>query len=267
MYRSTHNTAGPARVAHTDVVGDSHGKPEYWCANDPFRTRFYQTMSLMAPEAERFFIASIRAYLDDIDDPVLRARCRDFIREEGQHSRVHHGLNAQIAAGTDDAGDLLRPTRRLLGWAQRRASRRFGLALTAAGEHLSAIMSELFLAGGRAREINDAHIREVYLWHAREEMGHRAVAFDLLQRRTGVGYLQRSLALVLVSLIAPMVLVPLFVRLLRADAAGRRLATWRRGLAWLLGWHQQGPGPAHLLRNYLHYFRPGFHPQQIASPA
>jgi len=233
-----------------------------WCVDDPFRTRFYQTMSLMAPEAERFFIASIRTYLDDIDDPALRARCCDFIREEGRHSRVHHTLNDHIGAS-----DLLRPVRRLLTWAQRTGSRRFCLALTAAGEHLSAIMSELFLAGGRAQDIHDAQIREVYLWHAREEMGHRAVAFDLLQQRARVGYLQRVLALVLVSLAAPLVLVPLFVRLLRADPASRRIATWRQGLAWLVGWRQPGPGPAHLLRNYLRYFRPGFHPQQIAAPA
>ena len=28
-----------------------------------------------------------------------------------------------------------------------------------------------------------------------------------------------------------------------------------------------GPGPAHLLRNYLRYFRPRFHPDQIPAPA
>ncbi|TJY58268.1 metal-dependent hydrolase [Sinimarinibacterium sp. CAU 1509] len=267
MPRNTRHSASPAIVACEDADADPACAGRYWCANDPFRTRFYQTMSLMAPEAERFFIASIRAYLDDIDDPGLREQCCRFIREEAQHSRVHHGLNRQIHAGLADATELLRPARGLLDWVQRHGSRQFRLALTVAGEHLSAIMSELFLCGGRAQEINNARIREVYLWHAREEMGHRAVAFDLLKQRAHASYLQRAAALLLVSLVAPLVLVPLFVRLMRGDRAGRQPDTWRRGLGWLLGWRQPGPGPAHLLRNYLRYFRPGFHPRQIATPA
>ncbi len=267
MPRSQRHSAIPVSVACDAADGDAVRDGMYWCANDPFRTRFYQTMSLMAPEAERFFIASIRDYLEDIDDADLREQCCRFIREEARHSRVHHRLNAQIHAGVADTGDMLRPARRLLDWVQDHGSRQFRLALTVAGEHLSAIMSELFLRGGRAQEINNTRIREVYLWHAREEMGHRAVAFDLLRQRARFSYPQRAMALLLVSLVAPLVLVPLFMRLLRGDCAGRHLATWHRGLAWLVGWRQCGPGPGHLLRNYLHYFRPDFHPRQLAVPA
>lgn len=223
-------------------------------------------MSLMAPEAERFFIASIRDYLGEIQDPELQAQCRTFIREEGAHSREHHRLNEQLHAGELTSVRLLMPVRSLLHWARRIGSRRFNLALTAAGEHLSAIMSELFLAGGRAADIDDPEIRDLYEWHAREEMGHRDVAYDVLASSAMVGYPLRILALLMVSLAAPLMLMPVFLRLLWVDADSRRPRVWIGGLAWLVGWRQSGPGPRHLMRNYLRYFRPDFHPAQIPAP-
>lgn len=236
----------------------------YWCAGDAFRTRFYETMSLLAPEAERFFINSIRDQLPALADPTLAARCRAFIREEGAHSQVHRHLNRRLADGAD-AARLLAPLRRLADWTRAHYSARFNLALTAAGEHLSAIMSELFLRGDRAAEIVDAEIRAIYVWHAREEMGHRALAYDLLDA-AGVGYAERVLAMLLVSLATPWLVARVLFALLRRDTAARHPRTWWQGLRWLCGRASPGPGLAHLLRNYLRYYRRDFHPAQIAAP-
>lgn len=237
----------------------------YWCAGDAFRTRFYETMSLLAPEAERFFIGSIRDQLQTIADPVLVERCRDFIREEGEHSQVHRRLNQRLASSVPPER-LIAPVRRLVDWTRAHYSPRFNLALTAAGEHLSAIMSELFLSGDRASEIDDPEIREIYVWHAREEMGHRAVAYDLLAA-AGVSYRQRVLSMLLITLATPMLVAGILTTLLRRDAAAGRLRSWWQGLRWLSGRASPGPGLRHFLRNYLRYFRRDFHPEQIPAPA
>src|SRR3990167_3512272 len=42
-------------------------------------------------------------------------------------------------------------------------------------------------------------MRAMYAWHAMEEMEHKAVAFDVLQKVAKAGYLRRPFALVMVT--------------------------------------------------------------------
>lgn len=246
------NPAKPLRAA--EATG------RYWCGADAFRTRFYETMSLIAPEAERFFIGSIRDYLGEIEDPALQARCKRFICEEAEHSRVHRQLNRRLRLQGIDAEHLVRPLRNAAAWCRRHLPRRLNLALTVAGEHIAAIMSDLFLRGDHASAISDPAIREVYVWHAQEELGHRSVAFEVLRQVARVGYATRVLAMLALTLAAPLAIARVLGGLLRADTPQTRRKAWRRGLPWLLGIGQAGPGPAHLLRNYMRYFGRCFDP-------
>lgn len=236
--------------------------PRHWFEGDAFRTRFLESMSLLAPEAERFFIGTVRERLDGIADPALRARCAAFIREEGEHSLDHHRFNARLGEqGLDPAG-ILRPVRALTDAARRWLSRDLRLAVTAAGEHVSAVLSRLFLETRAADGIRDATARALYLRHAREELGHRDVAYDLLQA-CGVGYASRIVALLAVSLATPLCVVWVVHRLLAADAP--RWRHWLRGLPWLLGLRGGFLVPRTLVAGYLRYFRPGFHPGREMS--
>lgn len=231
--------------------------PRHWFEGDAFRTRFLESMSLLAPEAERFFIGAIRERLGEIADPALRARCAAFIREEGGHSAEHHRFNARFAAQGLDAARVLRPVRALADAARRWLTRDLRLAVTAAGEHVSAVLSRLFLDTRAADGIRDAAARALYLRHAQEEIGHRDVAYDLLQA-AGVGYLSRIAALLMVTLATPLCVAWVVHGLLAADAP--RWRHWLRGLPWLLGLRGGFLVPRTLLGNYFSYFRPGFHP-------
>src|SRR3546814_4037003 len=59
--------------------------PRWWFDNDPFKTRFFDAMSLLFPEGEKFFIACVRDYRDDITDPQLRAQVKDFMYRSEEH--------------------------------------------------------------------------------------------------------------------------------------------------------------------------------------
>jgi predicted metal-dependent hydrolase len=43
-----------------------------WLDNDPFKTAFFNALSMSFPAGERFFIDSVRNYQDEVKDPKLK---------------------------------------------------------------------------------------------------------------------------------------------------------------------------------------------------
>jgi predicted metal-dependent hydrolase len=50
--------------------------PKHWHGGGRGVTLFFDNLSTLFPEGERFFIASIRAHLSEVTDPELRAAVR-----------------------------------------------------------------------------------------------------------------------------------------------------------------------------------------------
>ena len=53
--------------------------PRFWFGGHPFKTRVFDALSLTFPDGERYFISSVRLYRDQITDPELQAKVKDFI--------------------------------------------------------------------------------------------------------------------------------------------------------------------------------------------
>ena len=53
--------------------------PRNWYRDDAHLTTFWNALSLLFPEGERFFVESVRRYRDRIDDPGLLADIDAFI--------------------------------------------------------------------------------------------------------------------------------------------------------------------------------------------
>lgn len=56
--------------------------PHFWFGGDPYLTRMFDALSLTFPDGERYFIESVRLFRDQIQDPDLKQRVADFIRQE-----------------------------------------------------------------------------------------------------------------------------------------------------------------------------------------
>ena len=238
---------------------DDPDLPRYWLAGDPFKSRFFDAMSLLFPEGERFFIACVRDFRHAITDPQLERQVKDFIYQEGQHGQVHTQFNNRVKEQGVAVDHILKEEHRFLfDVFRKRMSRKYTLAQTAAAEHLTALMAHGFFAKGTLRDA-DPRIRAMYAWHAVEEIEHKAVAFDVYKTVARGSYLTRILGMIQVSITFPLHTFLIMRHMFEVDGLRNRGRLWMKGLWWLYGPKGVFSG---LLPHYLAYFKPGFHPWQ-----
>lgn len=157
--------------------------PRHWFGGSAVATHIANGVNLLFPAGERFFVRSVKHYFERFrDDPEARAAIRGFFGQEGRHAREHERFFQVLEAqGYEIRGFLAMYERVTFGVLEPLMPPALRLAVTAAAEHFTAIMAN------RALEydfLDTAHpvMRKLMLWHAAEEIEHKAVAFDVLQR-------------------------------------------------------------------------------------
>ena len=231
-----------------------------WFDDHPFKTAWFNAMSITFPLGEKFFIDSVRKFSDQIEDPKLIDEIRGFCGQEGFHRREHERYNQALC---DLRGyDLTYLTERLrknIELGNKYMSPLEQLAATAAFEHITAIMAESALAVDNPMVDGvDSTMRELWDWHAAEEMEHKAVAFDVYRAVGGSEKMRKSAMRKATFFLLMDVMVGL-VHMLRRDGKLWNLRLWRQGWAFLFfdGGILRRIWPA-----YREYFKEGFHPWQ-----
>ena len=234
--------------------------PRYWLGGDPFKTRFFEAMSLTFPDGERYFIDCVRKYRDRIADPELAAQVKSFMYQEGQHGMVHTQFNDRLRAQGIAVDKILEFARDKIDGFKRDFSPAFNLGKTAGAEHMTAMMAHGFFATGLLRDA-DPRVRAMFAWHAVEEIEHKAVAFDVYEKVARGGYWTRVLSMLHTSLSFSLHVLLITRYMLKVDGKGG-VRAWLKGLWWLYGWRGLYP---RLMPHYLAYFLPGFHPWNHGS--
>lgn len=250
-------------VVRKDLDFDLNGDiPRFWMDGDPFKTRVFDGVQMTFPDGERYFISSVRLFKDKITDPELAAQVKDFSWQEGQHGKVHTDFNHRLAQQGIPVERMNGVVKQIMNKRLETRSAKYNVAMTAALEHFTAMMAEMFFARKEVMAGADPRVRAMLAWHAIEEMEHKAVAFDVMQKVAKVGYGMRCLAMAHATFLFSLHTLVFTWVLLRYDGytGWRRAKVYFKGLGWLFG-PRKGVY-TRLLPKLLTYYKPGFHPWQ-----
>ncbi|NHB59257.1 metal-dependent hydrolase [Acinetobacter shaoyimingii] len=237
--------------------------PRFWFGGDAFKTRVFDALSLTFPDGERYFIQCVRLFRDQIQDPHLANRVTEFIQQEAQHGIAHDKMNQILINQGMPVDKFIHQVNQRFKHALKRYPKSFNIAITAACEHLTALMASTFFSNKATMQDAHPYIRALFAWHSIEEMEHRDVAFDVMQNVAKTSNASRYLALTLVTLMMFGFTMQRTNGLLKQDGFTRiqRMKMFHSGLKWLLG--RQGILTVKK-EEYLDWYRSDFHPSQHA---
>ncbi len=254
---------------------DFRDVPTYWFGGSPWKTHFGTALMLVFPSGERFVVQGVRHFAKELTDPALCEDVARFCAQEGFHSREHSKLNRFLF---EQGYPALSGFERFQSESMKRMSRhlpkRFQLALAASIEHLTSSFGHQAL---RVRdELEPMHpvLRELLVWHAIEEMEHKAVAFDV-HTATGGWHATRVAGLLAILPVLLAVTYAIFLYLLAADGRLLDFRMWKTELLDRLAADAKrmaaGERPRGLFGalpyDVIAFLRPSFHPWDIDDRA
>jgi uncharacterized protein len=251
--------ARPLIVPRAFRVARNTKRQRHWVRADPFATAFFNALSAVFPHGETFMIRSMAAWENRLP-PRLRAEVSAFIEQEAGHSREHVAMNKALIEAGYDVQPLERKIKAFVRFFEN-SSDVTKLTATMCIEHFTAIVAAEVLKSPKHLDGADEDLRELWLWHAVEEVEHKGVAYDVwayaLRNWSPVTrYLLRSAAMLAVT-------ASFFIN----RSLGQIELLRQDGIAFfpaLKGILRSGFGKGGIGRNVLgrwaSFFRPNFHP-------
>lgn len=251
--------------------------PKHWLLGSPVTTHFTNSMHIVFPEGERFFVRSVRKFAKDIKDPQLKKEIVAFCGQEGIHAREHEkfwevmeeqGLKPERFAkflkraafkGNFSVEDIF--VNRLNKLSPRLGDK-MGLSITAALEHYTAILANaLFHEPIFSNENLAPQMLELLHWHAAEEIEHKAVCYDVLQK-VDDSYLIRVAGMGVASVMLWGFLFggQLYFISQDKDIVWSKMPAQTKDFSEKIAFGEIGKG---LAKNFLKYFKRDFHPNEI----
>lgn len=181
------------------VKFDWESTPLHWIPGEPVATHFINTLHLLLPAGERWFVHVYKQAFPLVADPRLREEVKGFMGQEAVHAYSHQGvLDQQMRAnGLDPRPLTLRIEwlfKNILGDRRRLPlSRRrwldLRIGIVAGIEHYTAVLGQWILDNEALDAAGaDPTMMDLLRWHGAEEVEHRSVAFDVYQHVAGRYY-------------------------------------------------------------------------------
>jgi hypothetical protein len=168
--------------------------PKHWHNNNPIATHFMNAQHLVFPDGEKFFIRSVKEFADVYkNDPELKKRVDNFIGQEGTHFAEHQKFWDIMESQDIQPMKFVDYYRRTMWqgveiWMRKKLTRnnlgnKLALSITVALEHYTAMLAESGIVNKDtiAQHMPD-EMRDLFLWHAAEEIEHKSIPFDVLKK-------------------------------------------------------------------------------------
>jgi len=239
--------------------GRGQGQDRLWLGGDPVGTAFYNALSVTFPKGEAFFIESVKAFRAGVDDKLAR-EIKAFTIQEVVHSREHVAFNKRVLDHGYDISRLEARIDQVLEIARARPAI-VQLAATMALEHYTAILAAELIRNPRHLNGADAESRELWRWHALEEIEHKGVAYDTFLHATRD--LSRYRRWKIKSLTMLLISVTFWTHRIEGtlDLMAQDGVTGWRAKARVAKYLLLSPGIVRrMIPAWLSYFLPGFHP-------
>lgn len=156
--------------------GRGQRQDRLWLNGDVAATAFYNALSVTFPKGEAYFIESVKAFRDGVDEKLAR-EIKAFTVQEVVHSREHVAFNKRVLDHGYDITRLEARVDQVLEIARSRP-KIVQLAATMALEHYTAILASELLRNPTHLEGADPENADLWRWHALEEIEHKGVAYD-----------------------------------------------------------------------------------------
>ena len=229
----------------------------HYFANSPVMSHMLTALSSTFPIGEQFFVHSVRNVRDKVKDEKLQAQIAAFIGQEAMHSKAHAEFND--AWRSDDYH-----LDRFQAWLARKNEYvknlhpKIQLAITCAFEHFTALLGGYILRHPEVLATLDDDAVKLWVWHAIEEIEHRAVAFDVYQAVYGDDKIRRMIMRSVTTGFASLTFYSA-TRLFLQDKAKSLPKVGGN----IFGLYLLGKMFIQLLPEYLSYFKADFHPSDI----
>ncbi len=231
-------------------------RKRFFFDDNPLKSVYWAALSATFPAGEKEFIDSVRLYKDKINDPKLLEQVKGFIGQEGHHSGQHMQMNKQLRELGLDAVRLEKHLERDIKKFIPTRPDRVRLALTVGMEHITAIMADHALNHPETFDGMDETIRELLLWHAVEEIEHKAVAFDVFMLCDG----DRKLLHKCLKLATRLFVVRISCYMVGLLWWSRSLPRWRHIKSFYRMLFSEHGVISSIKKPYKDYFRDDFHP-------
>lgn len=230
-----------------------------WNPQFPELTYAANSISLILPFAEPFFVRTSRAALEHLEGPV-RERTRAFASQELEHHQHHRRFNRMVTARHPRLRHVEQWMRTTYAWFSRRASLKWNLAVVAGSEVVAygiARWAEKHLA--RMFDGAEPNIASMFVWHLAEEVEHKSAAFDAWDEIDGSRWRFAAATLASLALIVWFTTVSSIIMMVD-DRRWYHPMSWFRFIRWSvsLGFELLPTVAASLL--------PGHHPDDFTDP-
>ena len=239
--------------------GRGQRQDRLWLGGDVAATAFYNALSVTFPKGEAYFIESVKAFRDGVDEKLAR-EIKAFTVQEVVHSREHVAFNKRVLDHGYDITRLESRVDQVLEIARSRP-KIVQLAATMALEHYTAILAAELIRNPKHLAGADKENADLWRWHALEEIEHKGVAYDTYLHATkGMSRWKRwkikSLTMLLITVTFWKHRIEGTLDLMAQDGV-----TGWRAKAILAKYLLVSPGiVTRMIPAWIGYFLPGFHP-------